>query len=103
MLTVQHAVINHFNIGFEKTRFGLVDFSYEANDIFYLGTYYTSADIKAAVSSMPYYGSYTNTPAGIRSMHYNQFTTSAGDWANVQNIAVVITDGKMASFYKTYN
>jgi len=63
-----HAMIDHFDIGFDNTRFGLVDFSYDATNVFYLGSFYTSDEIKAAVSSMIYYGSYTNTPAGIRNM-----------------------------------
>ena len=46
-----------------------------------------------AVLSTGYLGSYTNTSGGLFLMINDQFQSFNGDRSNVENVAVVITDG----------
>ena len=46
-----------------------------------------------AVRAINYVGSNTHTAAGIIEMYTNQFTQANGDRPNVENIAIIITDG----------
>ncbi len=93
VLTFINDVVDLLNVAENDVRIGLVDYSYDANSIFYLNSYYTKSEIKNAVLAVPYYNSWTNTSGGIRVMQYDQFTSVYGERSNAQNIGIVITDG----------
>ena len=86
-------VISNLNIGEANTRVGIVKYSFQAENVFYLNTYYDKATMRNVVLGISYMGSDTNTQAGIREMHYTQFRPSNGDRSGVENFAIVITDG----------
>ena len=86
-------VAGRLSIGFSETRVGIVKFSDIGDSIFYLNTHGDRSSMRSAILGISYVGSNTNTAAGIREMHYSQFTTDNGDRSNVQNFAIIITDG----------
>ena len=76
-----------------SVRFGVLIYSTEVAIQFHLNEYRTSADIKAAIDTIPYiYGS-TNSADALKTMHEVMFTRSNGDRPNVDNIGFMITDG----------
>lgn len=79
--------------GNSGTRIGVVIYSLEAQNLFYLNSFSSLDQIKNAIMTAPYKGSYTNTSGGIRAMTFEQFTEDNGDRPNVPNVAIVITDG----------
>lgn len=92
-LTFISEFVADFNLGTSATQFGLVRFSYQADNIFYLNEFYDTASMQAAILNMDYIGSYTNTSGALRAATYEQFVYSRGDRSNAQNIVIVITDG----------
>lgn len=83
-----------FTIGQDAVRVGLVEYSENARNIFFLNQYYDIASLTSAIRNTPYLGSYTNTSGGIRVMHQEQFVLGRGDRPDVDNIAIVVTDGE---------
>ena len=55
--------------------------------------YQTKATLLDAVRNLPYQGGNTNTAGGLEVMR-EQLFSSADDRNDVQNVAIVITDGK---------
>ena len=86
-------LVEGFNVGSGKTRFGFVTFSNWAENIFYLDSYDNIEDMKNAIVAISYVGGSTNTYAGLREMHNTQFVESKGDRPGIPNIAILITDG----------
>ena len=86
-------VVARLTIGFSATRVGVVKFSDIGENIFFLDTYGDVNSMRNAILGTSYVGSNTHTVSGIREMHYTQFTSGNGDRANVQNFAIIITDG----------
>ena len=87
-------VIDRLTISSSATRVGVVRFSGNARSMFYLNTYMNDKNgMKEAVRNIGYVGSNTHTAAGIIEMMTNQFTSEHGDRLNVQNYAIIITDG----------
>jgi collagen type VI alpha len=94
LLGFVNSIVDKLNIGMNLTRVGAVRFSDYGDNVFYLNTYTSKEDVKNAISRTGYMGGNTNTSGGIRAMFLNQFTQARGDREDVQNIAIVITDGK---------
>jgi len=92
-LTFISDFIADFNLGTTATQFGLVRFSYQADNIFYLNDHYDVASMQQAILDMQYIGSYTNTSGALRTAAYEQFSSTHGDRSNAQNIVILITDG----------
>ncbi len=86
-------VIDTFTIGEESTRVGVVIFSSDAMLSIPMNMYYSSKDLKTAVSSITYFGSTTNTGKALRLTRQACFDPMFGERPLVPNIAVVITDG----------
>ena len=76
-----------------SVRVGVIIYSTEDHVEFQLNTYRTKADVYNAVDNIPYrYGS-TNTADALETMRSVMFTRANGDRPNVDNIAIVVTDG----------
>ena len=86
--------VDKLNIGSDQVRVGIVKFSTEVKGVFPLNEYTNKEQLKEAIRGIEYMGGHTNTAAGIRRMHTTEFTASNGDRSDVQNIAIVITDGE---------
>lgn len=87
--------VGDFNIGSGSTgvQVGLVRYSVLGENMFYLNTYSDIPSLQNAILNTGYVGSYTNTSGGIRVAHFEQFISSRGDRAGVQNIAIIVSDG----------
>ena len=93
LLRFCNEIINDLVIGRDYTRVGVMRFSAEARSFFYLNTYEDAESLRNAISEIPYRGSDTNTAAGLLEMMNEQFREDRGDRRDVQNVAIVITDG----------
>ena len=88
------SIIEELTIGSEATLVGLVRFSDDAKHEFFLNTFPDDKQaLISAVRAIGYDRSNTNTAAGIRAMDDVQFSSTNGDRPNVQNVAIIITDG----------
>ncbi|KAH3726982.1 hypothetical protein DPMN_052889 [Dreissena polymorpha] len=86
MLDFVKDIVKLGNINSDDVRVGVVLYSTEVEIQFYLNQYTTEADVIAAIDKIPYiYGS-TNTADAM-------FVTSRGDRPEVDNVAIVLTDG----------
>ena len=51
--------------------------------------------MKAHIDSMQFEGSETNISGALRQARYDIFDNDHGDRPNIQNVAIVIADGKL--------
>ena len=95
-------IVDGLNIGQDDSRVALVLFGNKGQLEFNLGTYYDSNAIKSAIDRMPYREQNTNTSGGLYIMMSEVFNYTSndvggvslsGDRGNVENRAIVITDG----------
>ncbi|XP_041375049.1 collagen alpha-1(XII) chain-like [Gigantopelta aegis] len=87
-----HDFLSIANIDSGDVRVGLVTYSTNTSIQFHLKTFSSKVMVLKAIEKTPYtYGS-TNTADGIRTMR-KMFRAKFGDRKNVNNVAVVITDG----------
>ncbi|TRY60582.1 hypothetical protein DNTS_026991 [Danionella cerebrum] len=88
-------VINNFEIGPNKVRIGLVQYSTSPRTEFFLNTYESKGDILNYIRDLRYQTGGTRTGQGLEFILKNHFVESAGSRAHhhVPQIAVVITDG----------
>lgn len=91
-----YTLINGFDVGQDKIRIGLIQYSDEPRTEFYLNSYDEKDDILQYVQNLKYKGGGTKTGESLQFMLDNHFTESAGGRAlnGVPQIAVVITDGQ---------
>ncbi|KAK0067182.1 collagen alpha-3(VI) chain-like isoform X4, partial [Biomphalaria pfeifferi] len=76
-----------------NVRVGVVIYSNADYVQFQLNTYAKKADVYNAIDDIPYrYGS-TNTADALKTMRSVMFTAGNGDRSDVDNVAVVVTDG----------
>ena len=61
--------------------------------VFALTTYSDNSAVKNALTSLPYYGQTTNTPRALQVTTNQCFSASNGDRPNVENLALIVTDG----------
>jgi Mg-chelatase subunit ChlD len=90
--TFVNAVVRSFDIGAQKVRVGLIEFSNTAAVQFNLTKYYTTAGIMSAVNSTAYQGGSTNSAAGIKSMQ-TMFEQEGRQNEGVPLIGIFMTDG----------
>lgn len=86
-------LIDDFDIGPDAVQVGMVRFSYESENMWYLNSYYDKNTLKSAVSNMGYVGSWTNTADAIAESYTAQFIPERNDRPDAPNIIVIITDG----------
>ena len=79
--------------GAMNTQIGVVVFSDSANLEFALNTYSTKEQVCSAINSIPYVGTTTNTPEGLRVTRNECFSAANGDRPDAENFAIIITDG----------
>ncbi|XP_041374199.1 uncharacterized protein LOC121387240 [Gigantopelta aegis] len=76
-----------------SVRVGVVVYSTSVHTEFYLDRYSSKSEILEAIDSIPYtYGS-TNTADGLKVMRKQVFSLQHGDRPDVDNMAIVVTDG----------
>ncbi len=88
------AVVNFLPVEKEKVRIGLVLYSKSAENVFYLNTYNSQELMTMEIENLKYLDGFTNTSGAIRMMQFEQFVRDQGDRPDVQNIAIILTDGE---------
>ena len=96
ILQFMASIVRILDVSPYGTRVGVVMYSKVAENMFFMKTYQYKDDVINAILRLErnYMGGTTNTSGGLRTMHYEQFTTFNGDRSNVKNMAIVITDGE---------
>lgn len=87
------SLVRAFTIGPDATRIGAILFSEQVILQFALNTYDTADAIVAAILGTPYLGQTTNTPEALLQTRTQCFTAANGDRPNIDNLAVIVTDG----------
>ncbi len=86
-------LMDYFHIGRDRTRVGAVVFSEEVRLVFSLNTYSERRLMQEALMNLHYMGRETNTPEAIRVARQQCFNPTNGDRPEVQNVAIIVTDG----------
>ncbi|XP_078504196.1 collagen alpha-1(XII) chain isoform X2 [Lissotriton helveticus] len=88
------ALVSAFDIGEDKTRVGVVQYSSDTRTEFQLNEYMRKSDLLSAIKRIPYKGGNTMTGDAIDFLIANTFTESAGARKGFPKVAIIITDGK---------
>uniref|UniRef100_A0AAR2KZ53 Collagen alpha-1(XII) chain n=1 Tax=Pygocentrus nattereri TaxID=42514 RepID=A0AAR2KZ53_PYGNA len=88
------AVAGAFDIGEDKTRVAVVQYSTDTRTEFNLNQYYRRAELLRAIKNLPYKGGNTMTGEAMDYLVKNIFTEAAGARKGFPRVAIIITDGK---------
>ncbi len=94
VLTFITDVVGALDIGPSRVRVGMVLFGNNGRTEFYLTDYQTESQLIARVLQTDYLDQRTNIADGIELMRDDVFEEDKGDRPDVQNIGIVISDGK---------
>uniref|UniRef100_A0A8D0CFC3 Collagen alpha-1(XII) chain n=2 Tax=Salvator merianae TaxID=96440 RepID=A0A8D0CFC3_SALMN len=87
-------LVSAFDIGEDRTRVGIVQYSSDTRTEFNLNQYFKKKDLIEAIKRIPYKGGNTMTGEAIDYLVKNTFTESAGARKGFPKVAIIITDGK---------
>lgn len=93
-------LVNTFDIGEDKVRIGLVQYSRDPHTEFYLDTHHHLEAVVAAVRSFPYRGGSTNTGRALTYVRERVLRESRGARAGVPRVVILITDGKSSDAFR---
>ncbi|KAG7460637.1 hypothetical protein MATL_G00200820 [Megalops atlanticus] len=88
------AMAGAFDIGEDKTRVGVVQYSTDTRTEFNLNQYTRRGELLRAINSLPYKGGNTMTGDAMHYLLKNTFTEAAGARKGFPKVAMIITDGK---------
>ncbi|KTG44213.1 hypothetical protein cypCar_00020928 [Cyprinus carpio] len=88
------AMAGAFDIGEDKTRVAVVQYSSDTRTEFNLNQYYRRPDVLRAIKNLPYKGGNTMTGDAMDYLVKNTFTVGAGARKGYPKVAMIITDGK---------
>uniref|UniRef100_A0A8D0CJY5 Collagen type XII alpha 1 chain n=1 Tax=Scleropages formosus TaxID=113540 RepID=A0A8D0CJY5_SCLFO len=88
------AMAGAFDIGEDKTRVGVVQYSTDTRTEFNLNQYFKRGELLRAINSLPYKGGNTMTGDAMDFLLRNSFTEAAGARRGYPKVAMIITDGK---------
>uniref|UniRef100_A0A670Y8I8 VWFA domain-containing protein n=1 Tax=Pseudonaja textilis TaxID=8673 RepID=A0A670Y8I8_PSETE len=94
-------LVDTFEIGPDRTRVGVVQYSDQPTTEFDLGSYGTQQEIKEAAKSIKYYGGNTNTGDALRYINSYSFSVQAGGRPNdnaIKKVAILLTDGRSQDY-----
>uniref|UniRef100_A0A8C4Y8J3 Collagen alpha-1(XIV) chain n=1 Tax=Gopherus evgoodei TaxID=1825980 RepID=A0A8C4Y8J3_9SAUR len=87
-------LVGAFNVGSEKTRVGLAQYSGDPRIEWHLNAFSTKDAVLDAVRNLPYKGGNTLTGLALTFILENSFKPEAGARLNVSKIGILVTDGK---------
>ncbi|KAM3928301.1 collagen alpha-1(XIV) chain isoform 2-T2 [Leptodactylus fuscus] len=87
-------LVSAFNVGSDKTRIGLAQYSGDPRIEWNLNTYDTKEAVIDAVRNLPYKGGNTLTGLALTYILENSFKPEAGARQDLPKIGILITDGK---------
>ncbi|XP_028970604.2 collagen alpha-1(XII) chain isoform X3 [Esox lucius] len=88
------AMAGAFDIGEDKTRVGVVQYSTDTRTEFNLNQYMKRGELLRAINTLPYKGGNTMTGEAMDYLLKNTFTEASGARKGFPKVAVIITDGK---------
>ncbi|XP_058604797.1 collagen alpha-1(XII) chain isoform X4 [Onychostoma macrolepis] len=88
------AMAGAFDIGEDKTRVAVVQYSSDTRTEFNLNQYHRRPDVLRAIKNLPYKGGNTMTGDAMDYLVKNTFTAAAGARKGFPKVAMIITDGK---------
>ncbi|XP_051868952.1 collagen alpha-1(XII) chain-like isoform X2 [Pristis pectinata] len=89
-----YSLVSAFEIGNDKTRIGIVQYSSDTRTEFNLNAYSQKEDVLNAITNLPYKGGNTMTGDAIDYLVKITFREDAGARKSYPKIAIIITDGK---------
>ncbi|XP_060103693.1 collagen alpha-4(VI) chain-like [Heteronotia binoei] len=91
-----YTLVDNFDTGEDKVQIGLIQYSSQPHNEFFLNTYRRKEDILHSIQNLRYKGGGTKTGESLQFMLDTQFQEMAGSRHNegIPQIAVVITDGQ---------
>ncbi|XP_041828166.1 collagen alpha-1(XII) chain isoform X2 [Melanotaenia boesemani] len=96
------ALAGAFDIGEDKTRVAVVQYSSDARTEFPLTSYTRRGDLLQAINTLPYKGGNTMTGDAMDYLLKNIFTEAAGSRKGFPKVLMIITDGKSQDAVKEY-
>ncbi|KAM6909847.1 collagen alpha-1(XIV) chain-like [Xenentodon cancila] len=87
-------LVNAFDVGIDKTRIGLAQYSGDPRTEWNLNTFSTKDAVIDAVRNLPYKGGNTLTGLALMFILENSFKPESGSRTGVPKIGILITDGK---------
>ncbi|KAI3364626.1 hypothetical protein L3Q82_011406, partial [Scortum barcoo] len=96
------ATAGAFQIGEERTRVAVVQYSSDARTEFNLNMHLTRPALLRAIGSLPYKGGDTMTGDALNYLLKNTFTEDAGARKSFPKVLVIITDGKSEDPVESY-
>uniref|UniRef100_A0A8C7KFM2 Collagen alpha-1(XII) chain n=1 Tax=Oncorhynchus kisutch TaxID=8019 RepID=A0A8C7KFM2_ONCKI len=93
-------LVNSFDVGLDKIRLSLVQYSRDPHTEFALNTYNDIASVVKAVRTFPYRGGSTNTGKAMNYVREKIFIPTRGSRNSVPRVMVLITDGKSSDSFK---
>ncbi|XP_031437444.1 collagen alpha-1(XII) chain isoform X2 [Clupea harengus] len=96
------AMAGAFDIGEEKTRVAVVQYSTDTRAEFNLNQYSKKGELLRAINNLPYKGGNTMTGDAMDFLLKNTFTEAAGSRKGFPKVAMIITDGKSQDSVEGY-
>ncbi|KAM4632936.1 collagen alpha-1(XII) chain isoform 4-T5 [Polymixia lowei] len=96
------AMAGAFQIGEDKTRVAVVQYSTDTRTEFNLNQHLTRGELLRAISNLPYKGGNTMTGDALDFLMKKTFTEAAGARKGFPKVAVIITDGKSQDPVEAY-
>jgi len=87
------SIFNVLHVSPTAANVGMVVFSTNAENKFYLNTHATNTDLIKAIKALPKDRGITNTAEALQFTRDDQFTALNGDRPDAKNMVVLITDG----------
>ncbi|KTG38707.1 hypothetical protein cypCar_00013727, partial [Cyprinus carpio] len=87
-------LVNAFDVGIDKTRIGLAQYSGDPRIEWHLNGFSTKDAVIDAVKNLPYKGGNTLTGLALTYILENSFKPESGARSDVPKIGILITDGK---------
>nr|XP_014348789.1 PREDICTED: collagen alpha-1(XII) chain [Latimeria chalumnae] len=94
ILNFMTTLVSAFDIGEDKTRVGVVQYSSNTRTEFNLNQYFRKSEVISAINSIPYKGGNTMTGEAVDYLIRNTFIEAAGARRGYPKVAIIITDGK---------
>lgn len=92
--TFLHSLVNGLEVGKNRVRVGIVTYNDDPRAQVYLDTFDDKSELLNFINILPYHGGGTKTGLALDYARQNVFVSQKGSRKNVQQVAVVITDGK---------
>lgn len=86
-------VADQINPGPSGAQVGFIQYGSDSVNEFYLNTYLSERDLLTRIRGLDQLGGRTNTERALVTLRREQFIPERGDRVNVQNVALIVTDG----------